>query len=226
MTWYNPPFNTTCTTNIGKEFLKIIDRHFPPNIKRKDKLEKIINRHTIKISYSGTPNMEIIISSHNTKILKERKKKEEPTVLCNCRRGVDSCPIGGKCQVSAVVYKATINTDDGVTKTYTGCTDRTFKMRHYGHTSDLSKSENRKNTKLAGYVWDKRDAGIEVTSIKWEIEKECQKYAPGGDQCDVCLTEKMFIMKNKDPRSINKRSELMNSCLHKWRWKLARVKNK
>ena len=43
--------------NIGREFLKLIDMHFPPDKKRKDKLEKIINRQTVKIIYSGTPNM-------------------------------------------------------------------------------------------------------------------------------------------------------------------------
>ena len=75
ITWFNPPFNAACTVNIGREFLKLIDKHFPPNKKRKDKLEKIINRHTVKISYSGTPNMVMIISSHNRKVLQEKRMK-------------------------------------------------------------------------------------------------------------------------------------------------------
>ena len=50
-----------------------MDTHFPQKLKRKDKLEKIINRNTIKLSYSGTPNMASIISSHNKKILEERR---------------------------------------------------------------------------------------------------------------------------------------------------------
>ena len=37
VTWYNPQFNRACTVNVGKEFLKLIDRHFPPNIKQKKK---------------------------------------------------------------------------------------------------------------------------------------------------------------------------------------------
>ena len=76
----------------------LINRHFPPNKKRKDKLEKIINRHTVKISYSGTSNMAMIISSHNRKVLQEKRIKEKPTQKeCNCQKGVKSCPIGGKC---------------------------------------------------------------------------------------------------------------------------------
>ena len=34
--WFNPPYNTSVTTNIGKQFLKLIDIHFPKD--RKDKL--------------------------------------------------------------------------------------------------------------------------------------------------------------------------------------------
>ena len=74
ITFYNPPFNAASTINLGKEFLKIIDRHFPKNKKRKDKLEKCINRHNIKISYSGTKSVAKIISSHNAKILRDHRK--------------------------------------------------------------------------------------------------------------------------------------------------------
>ena len=28
--WFNPPFNYTVTTNVGKEFLNLIDQCFPP----------------------------------------------------------------------------------------------------------------------------------------------------------------------------------------------------
>ena len=72
--FYNPPINAAATINLGKEFLKIIDQHFPKSKKHKDKLEKCINRHNIKISYSRTKSVAKIISSHNAKILREHKK--------------------------------------------------------------------------------------------------------------------------------------------------------
>ena len=53
------------------------------------------------------------------------------------------------------------------------------------------------------------------------IVKKCQQYTAGGDKCDVCLSEKLAIMKDKDSRSINKRTELMNKCRHKWHQNLA-----
>jgi len=45
--WYNPPFSSTVKAKIGKKFLQIIDKCFPPT----NQLSKIFNRKTIKISY-------------------------------------------------------------------------------------------------------------------------------------------------------------------------------
>ena len=50
-------------SNIGRDFMKIIDTYFPKG----SKLGKVFNRQTVKISYSGTPNMEKIISAQNAK---------------------------------------------------------------------------------------------------------------------------------------------------------------
>ena len=64
----------------------------------------------------------------------------------------------------------------------------------------------------------KRTGGLEV---KYSTVKKCHQYTAGGDKCDVCLSEKLAIMKDKGSRSINTRTELMNTCRHKWRQKLA-----
>ena len=39
--WYNPPFNLTVTTDIGKKFFALLDHHFRPQ----HRLHKIINRN-------------------------------------------------------------------------------------------------------------------------------------------------------------------------------------
>ena len=48
--WFNPPFSKNVSTNIGcKKFLNgLINKHFPPQ----NKLHKIFNRNTLKLSYS------------------------------------------------------------------------------------------------------------------------------------------------------------------------------
>ena len=47
--WFNPPFSKQVTTNIGKHFLALISKHFPPQ----HKYAKIFNRHTIKARGGG-----------------------------------------------------------------------------------------------------------------------------------------------------------------------------
>ena len=51
--WFNPPHNQAVKTDIGRLFLRLIDKHFP----RHHKFRPIFNRNTVKISYSCMPNM-------------------------------------------------------------------------------------------------------------------------------------------------------------------------
>ena len=80
--WFNLPFNNYVANNIGKEFLK----HFPPQ----HKLHKILNRNSIKISYSCIPNMKAIITGYNKKLLE--KKNSQQSKPCNCKNK-DICPL-------------------------------------------------------------------------------------------------------------------------------------
>ena len=81
--WYNPPYNMNLKTNIGKTFLKLIDKHFHKN----HPLNKIINRKNVKISYSCCPNIQNIINSHNRKILNETTNNvENENKPCNCQK--------------------------------------------------------------------------------------------------------------------------------------------
>ncbi len=43
-TWFNPPFSKTVKTNVGKKFLRLIDRHFPRN----SKLNKYLTETQLK----------------------------------------------------------------------------------------------------------------------------------------------------------------------------------
>ena len=69
VTWFNPPYSMNIATNVGKEFLMLIDEHFPPG----HPLHSVINRSTVKVSYRCLPNMGASISRHNSKILKANK---------------------------------------------------------------------------------------------------------------------------------------------------------
>ena len=83
--WFNPPFSKNVTTNIGKYFFKLLDRHFPNN----HKYRKLFNRNTIKISYSCMSNMSLVINNHNKSILCDKVNEER---TCNCINK-NTCPL-------------------------------------------------------------------------------------------------------------------------------------
>ena len=51
--YFNPPFNIYCSTNVGKLFRDLVDKHFG----RGNYLSKIFNKNTLKISYSCLSNI-------------------------------------------------------------------------------------------------------------------------------------------------------------------------
>ena len=63
--FFNPPFCESVKTNIGREFLKLVDKHFPNS----HCYHNLFNRKTLKISYSCMHNIRSIIQAHNRRIL-------------------------------------------------------------------------------------------------------------------------------------------------------------
>ena len=55
--WFNPPFILNVMINIGKEFFKLIPKHFPRN----HSFRKILNPNLIKISYSSMDKYDKIL---------------------------------------------------------------------------------------------------------------------------------------------------------------------
>ena len=79
--WFNPPYSMNVQTNIGREFLNLVSKHFPKN----HRYSKIFNKNNMKVSYSCTDNLQTIIKKHNRKIL---ETSETPCTEnnCNCRK--------------------------------------------------------------------------------------------------------------------------------------------
>ena len=73
VTWFNPPYSLNVATNVGREFLKLIDVHFPPG----HPLRSVINRTTGKVSYRALPNMGARIDRHIAKIFKKNADKNK-----------------------------------------------------------------------------------------------------------------------------------------------------
>ena len=104
-------------TNITKQFLHFLDKHFGRN----HKYHEIFNRNNVKISYSCMDDMKNIISSHNKKEINSDNEKNGKTSNC---RNKSKCPLDNKCLTNKIIYKAQVKTNDGInelsTKIYFG----------------------------------------------------------------------------------------------------------
>ena len=90
-----------------------------------------------------------------------------------------------------------------------------WKSRYGNHKTDFKYSSKRRHTRLAGYVWQLKDEGVDHT-IKWQFLARASTYKSSTKTCRLCLTEKFNIMHSRgDMASLNKRKEFFSSCLHK-----------
>ena len=204
--WFNPPYSTSVTTDLGRRFFSILDRSFP----KEHRFHKILNRNTVKLSYSCTPNMGRILKNHNKSVLQTETKDASPRE-CNCRVKSD-CPLQGHCLVTCSVYQADVETENGETYPYIGLADGEFKTRWYNHNKSFRTVKYKNDTELSKLIWDLKDKNIQNV-IKWKIIAKCSSYRAGSKFCNLCLTEKLHILKN--PASINKRTEIVSKCRHR-----------
>ena len=210
--WFNPRFSDHVATNVGKEFLRLISKHFPPN----HRLHKIINRNNVKISYCCMPNVKSIISSHNRKLL-DSNINHTTTPPCNCRKK-NECPLDGRCRINSIVYDATTSVGN-IIKHYYGCTEKEFKTRYYNHKNSFKDSKRRHATALSNAFWTAKYQG-NPPNITWNVHCQVTPYQCGMKQCQLCLEEKLTIAKADKNITLNKRSELIGKCRHKAKFKL------
>ena len=205
--WYNPPFDGTVATNVGKEFLKTLDESFPAG----HKLHKIFNRSTVKLSYSCMPNLSQIINSTNRRKLHQNTNTEKQT--CNCRRK-DECPLQQKCLTSAIIYQATVTAEENKKETYVGMTETTFKTRYANHKLSFKHEKYKNQTELSKHIWSLKEQKIKHT-ISWNILQHAKPYEPGHKSCNLCTAEKFFIMCKPEQATLNTRAELIGTCRHR-----------
>ena len=206
--WFNPPFDLSVKTNVAKEFLSLIKKHFTSS----HKLSKIFNLKTLKVSYCCMPSIKSIISSHNSSILKKSSPDPEPSRECNCQvRG--NCPLNGHCLQSNIIYQAQVNSENSV-KNYIGLCEGSFKLRFSNHKKSFNHRKYSHETELSKYIWQLKDNGTDY-SLSWSILSRSKPYQGGGNPCDLCLTEKLLINKADSSHLLNKRDELISKCRHR-----------
>ena len=239
--WFNPPWNASVATDVGRVFLAMIDRHFPKGTE----LHKIFNRNTVKVSYRTGKSMKQHIDAHNKAILRGMT----PTSVKKCNsRGVckDQCQVDGRCETEGVIYGCHANTSDTngnfvEEKEYLGQTKRRVKERISEHITSISEptkplyrdgelvsreeriKEKKDKSELANYVWEQREKGL-VVKLTWSIKRRAICYHNGQRDCDLCATEATLIAKGDPALILNKRNELFGKCREKNNFKLSHKK--
>ena len=121
-----------------------------------------------------------------------------------------------------MVYKATIRGGRSE-KVYIGCTED-FKKRHSNHKMTFKNSSQKYATTLSRYIW-----GNQLNpnpNITWELVKSAWPYKPGGRMCDLCITEKIAILRENSldkEKCLNQRNESTDRCVHKLKFRLNRL---
>ena len=215
--YYNPPYNPCVQTNVTRIFNSLLEKYF----KKGTLMGKLFNNNNCKISYSTMPNLKQFISGHNKKILKKNEPKKAERG-CNCRGGVQNCPVEGQCLKQEVIYEVGISAVQKEDKNYIGSTATTFKERLGNHKSDCKLEHRRHATKLSGYVWELKDMRIKP-ALSYKIKETAPAYSPVTDKCRLCLLEKLEIMLADEKKYINDRSELLAKCRHANKFMLSGV---
>ena len=175
-------------TKVGHYISKLLDKHFP----RQQKLHKIFNKNTLKVSYSCTKSIKPIINSHNKKVSHQNRPCPDEK-QCNCIKK-ELCPLKGKCQAENIVYEATItcNKQTYGENIYIGIAETTFKKRY----SNLKKSFNlaayKNDTELSKEFWKIKRRNF-VPKIKWRILRKRSRFNRSSLRCNLCLNEKLEI---------------------------------
>ena len=210
--WFNPPYSLNVQTNVGKEFLSLLDKHFPKG----HQLNTFINRNTVKMSYRCLPNMGRKVSSHNNKVLKNYTNNTLQNLAnCNCQKNSKhECPIPGACNQNGAIYEAVVTTNDGKRESYVGLA-KNFKKRFSKHKATLNDRTADGQTTLSRYFWEQNDRGKNPVVMWQYLERNIPDFNPVSGLCKLCTREKFQIVLNPSVASLNHRTEMFAPCRHK-----------
>ena len=101
----------------------------------------------------------------------------------------------------------------------------TFKPSFYNQNHSLNSDSKRNATELSKFIWSCKDSDINP-AISWKIVCHATPYQHGGKVCNLWLAEKYAILTANDDALLNKRTEWINKCRHKNKYKLINAKLK
>ena len=116
------------------------------------------------------------------------KTNAVPPKACNCRQPAH-CPLDGNCLKSAVIYQATVATEDNrPAETYVGLTENSFKTRYSNHKSSFRDPNKRLSTELSKHIWHLKDAKMHGFRLIWKILKQAAPFNPASNRCNQVVS--------------------------------------
>ena len=152
--------------------------------------------------------MASVIQNQNTSSLKD---PVAPTAKeYNCRPTSSNCRLAEKSLSEGLVYHAQVNKSEiNETKNYYGICEKNFKECYINHTTSFRNKIKGKSAQLSQYIWKLKNSRISY-DLKWSIAYKAHPYTGDTRKCDLCLTEKLAIIK-ADPKSLlNTRDEFVS----------------
>lgn len=165
--------------------------------------------------------MSRIVKSHNEKVLNESQEDTPDARSCNCMHPTE-CPMNGQCLVSNIVYRANVSSPGVSDRYYYGASATTFKLRYGDHKSSFNHERYKNKSELSKYIWHLKSQN-KLFSIKWSIHRKANPNKDGSKYCDLCITEKLAIAKSDSRYCLNKKSEIVSTCRHKYKFYLKSV---
>ncbi len=86
----------------------------------------------------------------------------------------------------------------------------TFKERYRNHIKSFNHKRYSNDTELSKYIWKLKDNKQDF-DITWSVLKQSISYTEGSKRCNLCLEEKLCILKDKNKQNLlTKKSESVN----------------
>ncbi len=100
-------------------------------------------------------------------------------------------------------------------KHYIGMTASTLKERYRNYVKSFNYKMYSNDTELSKYIWKLKDNKQDF-DITWSVLKQSISYTGGSKRCNLCLEEKLCILKDKNKQNLlNKKSEIVSTCNHR-----------
>ena len=162
--------------------------------------------------------MKTEVNRHNTRLLRSNVREE----VDPCPHIIIDCPMPGtgECTKTNAIYQCTVTSDDSV-ETYIGATTD-FKQRYYNHRTNSINVNYKTKTTLSAHIWKLKDENKNF-NVAWRIIDRAPPYNSITKQCRLCLKEAWYITFKPHLASLNKRTEMFNTCRHRLKHILAKA---